>query len=132
MTVGFGATSVLNKWLDVIRTGGATFTATTNVYIQIHTGDPGAAGTSNVSAGSTTRAVVNHNAPSAGSMTITGTNPAYTNGGTSETITHISAWTASSGGTFLYSGALSASKAWSSGDTLTVTTLTVSVTPAAA
>lgn len=132
MTTGFATTAVLNKWLDVIRTGGSTFTSTTTVYLQIHTGDPGAAGTSNVAVGSTTRSAVNHNSPSSGSMTITGTNPSYTNGGTSETITHVSAWTATTAGTFLYSGALSASKAWSSGDTLTITTSTVSITPAAA
>jgi hypothetical protein len=41
-------------------------------------------------------------------------------------------WDASSAGNFLYSGALSVSKAVVNGDTLTITTLGVSLTPLAA
>lgn len=132
MTVGFSATNVLNKWLDAIRTGGSNMTAPTTVYVKLHTGDPGSAGASNAAAGDTTRKALSQSAPASGSMTITGTNPQWTNGGTSETITHVSVWDASTGGNFLYSGALGTSKAWASGDTLTLTTATTSITPAAA
>lgn len=132
MAAGFSITNVLNKWLDVIRTGGSAFSATTTVYVQLHTGDPGAAGTANVSAGSTTRVAVTQSAPASGAMAISGTNPAWTNGGTSETITHISHWTALTGGSFLYSVAVTASKAWASGDGLTLNSDSVNVTPAAA
>lgn len=132
MTTGFSVTGTVNKWLDVIRTGGATFTANANVYIQLHTGDPGASGTANVSAGSTTRVVVSHSAPAAGSMAISGTNPTWTNTGASETISHISAWSAATGGTFLYSTALGASKAWGLDDTLKLNSLTLSLQPLAA
>lgn len=132
MTAGFSAANVANKWLDVIRTGGSSFTAITTAYVKLHTGDPGAAAASNAAVGSTTRVAVTHASPSAGSMAENGTAPVWTNGGTSETITHISVWDASTSGNFLYSGALSASKAWASGDTLTLTTLTVALTPIAA
>lgn len=131
MTAGFLAATV-NGWLDTIRTGGSSYTAITNAYVQLHTGDPGAAGTANVSAGSTTRAPVSHTSPSAGAMTQTGTAPSWTNGGTSETITHISVWSATSAGTCKYTAQLTASKTWASGDTLTLTALGVSLTPVAA
>lgn len=131
MTAGFSAANVANKWLDVIRATGSNFTAVTP-YVKLHTGDPGSAGTANAAAGSTTRVAVTQASPSAGSMTINGTNPSWTNGGTSETVTHISVWDASTAGNFLYSVALSSSKAWASGDTLTLNTLTVSLTPIAA
>jgi len=132
MTVGFSAANTANKWLDVVRTGGSSFTAITTAYVKLHTGDPGSAGASNAAAGSTTRVAMTQAAPSAGSMSINGTNPSWTNGGTSETITHISVWDASTAGNFLYSVALTASKAWASGDTLTLTSCTVAITPIAA
>jgi len=132
MTVGVSTANTANKWLDVIRTGGSTFTATTTCYVQLHTGDPGSAGSANISVGSTTRYSVSHGSPSGGSMAISGTAGPWTNGGTSETLTHVSVWTASSGGTFLYSAQLSASQAWASSNTFTLNGLTVSISPLAA
>jgi hypothetical protein len=120
MTVGQSSTFA-NAELNVLR--GTTNTGVT-VYVQLHTADPGAAGTTGVSVGSTTRNAATWNAASGGSMTISSIS-AWTNGGTSETITHVSFWTASSGGTFIQSAALSASQAWASTNTLTLTTLTV-------
>lgn len=131
MTVGFSAANVANKWLDVIRATGSNFTAVTP-FVKLHTGDPGSAGANNAAAGSTTRVAVTQASPSAGSMTINGTLPQWTNGGTSETVSHISVWDASTAGNFLYSVALTSSKAWASGDTLTLNSLTVAITPIAA
>jgi hypothetical protein len=65
-------------------------------------------------------------------MSLTGTAPVWTNGGTSETLSHISVWDASSAGNFIYSAALSATQAWASGNTFTLTSLTFSLTPIAA
>lgn len=94
-----------------------------SLYVALHTGDPGEAGTATTSEsayGSYARQAV---ARSAGGWTVatnTATNtaliqfPECTSG--SETITHVSITTASSGATkILYSGALSASRAVSSG-----------------
>lgn len=133
MTVGFSTTNTVNAWLNVLRgTSAATFTGVTTLFVQLHTGDPGASGTANVSS-TTTRQAVNYAAASAGSQALTGTtqwtNWAGTNG---EVVTHISIWGASSGGTFYYSVALTASKTVNTGDTLTLTTLTVAITPLAA
>lgn len=132
MAVGVSTTNVANGWLNAIRSGGTTYTVVAGAFVQLHTGDPGAAGTANVSVGSTTRLSVTQNAASGGSITISGTVGPWTNGGTSETISHISVWTASSAGTFLYSAALAASQAWASGNTFTLNSLTVSVSPLAA
>jgi hypothetical protein len=133
MTVGFSTANTVNAWLNVLRgTSAATFTGVTTLFVQLHTADPGASGTTAVSS-TTTRQAVNFAAASAGSQAITGTtqwtNWAGTNG---EVVTHISVWGASTAGTFYYSVALTASKTVNTGDTLTLTTLTVSVAPLAA
>lgn len=125
MTAGLAAAdanSKLSIWRNTSYTG-------VNVYCKLHTGDPGAAGTANASA-VTTRNAVTWNAPSAGSMTLSAL-AAYSMT-TTETITHISLWDASTAGNFLASAALSASKPVTNGDTLTITTLTVAYTPIAA
>lgn len=128
MTVGIAATQA-NAFLNVYRNTAASAVATP--FIQLHTADPGAAGTTGVSVGSTTRNAIVWNAAAAGSMTLS-TLSAWTNGGTSETISHVSLWTASSAGTFLQSFVLSVAQPWVSTNTLTLTTFTVAFTPIAA
>jgi hypothetical protein len=63
---------------------------------------------------------------------MTGTQPVWTNGGTTETISHISVWDAITTGNFIYSAALTTPQAWVSTNTLTLTSLAVSLTPIAA
>ena len=130
MAVGLSATNLAAVWLNVLRNTAAT--AIANTYVKLHTADPGAAGATAAAAGSTTRVVITYAAPSSGSMAMNGTNPSWTNGGTSETISHISVWDASTAGNFLYSAALSASQAWASGNTFTLTSLSIALTPIAA
>jgi hypothetical protein len=135
MTVGFSAANLANKWLDVLGSGasaGTTFTALAASYIKLHTGDPGSAGASAAAAGSTTRVAQAFAAASGGSKSGNGTNPSWTNVSTSETISHISLWDHISAGNFILSGTLAASKAWADTDTLTLTSLTISLTPIAA
>lgn len=132
MAEGLSPTLVSN-WLNTLRAAGAAYGPVAAEYVQLHTANPGAAGTTAISVGSTTRVVCTHAASSAGSaLALTGTNPAWTNGGTSETITDISVWTAITGGTFLFSVALTASKAWASADTFTLSSLGLSLSPQAA
>jgi hypothetical protein len=133
MTVGLSAVNTANAWLNVLRgTSAATFTGVTTMFVQLHTGDPGASGTANVSS-VTTRPALNFSAASAGSQTSTGT-PSWASwaGTNGEVVTHVSTWGASSAGTFYYSAALSASKTVNTGDTLNLTSLTVALTPIAA
>lgn len=128
MTVGFSAAAVLNPQLDWLR-GGSAPAAIAGNFFRLHTGDPGAAGTANGSA-VTTRASATFGAASGGQIALTNT-PQFTMTA-SETISHISVWTASTGGTFLYSIALASAKTVAATDTLTITAATVSWSPAAA
>jgi hypothetical protein len=124
VTVGF-ASAIVNGWLD------GTF-ATATCFVKLHTADPGSAGATAAAAGSTTRVQATMAAASAGSKAMTSMASSWTNGGTSETLSHISLWTASSAGTFNASAALSSSKAWASGDTFSLTSLSIAITPIAA
>jgi hypothetical protein len=128
MTRGIAAATA-NAELERFR--GSAASAFTTVFAQLHTADPGAAGTTAISVGSTTRNAVTWNAASAGSMTLASL-AAWTNGGTTETITDLSLWTLSSGGVFIGSVQLSVALPWVSTNTLTITTLTASRTPIAA
>lgn len=125
MTVGQSTTHA-HSILNVLRN---TSYSGITPYVKLHTGDPGAAGTSNASA-ETDRQAVTFGAPSAGSMTASAVQWTAWDAG-AETISHVSLWTASTAGTFLQSAALAASKAVSNGDTLSVT-LTATQGPIAA
>lgn len=127
MTTGLATTTLANNWLNMLR--GTAFTAPAGVYIKLHIGDPGAAGTANPSA-VTTRNQITWSAAASGSLTLS-TLAAYSMTA-SETVTHLSAWDASTAGNFLFSGALTASKAVANGDSLSFTSLTVSLSPLAA
>jgi hypothetical protein len=124
MTTGVTA-AVANGWLD------GTF-ATATCFVKLHTADPGAAGATAAAAGSTTRVQATMAAASAGSKAMTSMASTWTNGGTSETLSHISLWTASTAGTFNGSAALTASQAWVSTNTFTLTSLSIAITPIAA
>jgi len=133
MTVGFSTANTINAWLNTLRgTSAATFTGVTTLFVQLHTADPGASGTTAVSS-TTTRQALNYAAAASGSQALTGTTQWTTWAGTNgEVVTHISVWGASTAGTFYYSVALTASKTVNTGDTLTLSSLTVSIAPLAA
>jgi len=130
MAVGVSTVNVADKWMNSIR--GTSAAITTNVFVKLHIGDPGSAGAGNAAVGSTTRPAITWAASSGGAIAMNGTAPSWTNGGTSETLTHISFWDASTAGNFLGSAALSASQAWASGNTFTLTSQGWSITPVAA
>lgn len=127
MTAGLSTVNTANAWLNVLR--GTTFTGAAGTFIQVHVGDPGSAGTANTSA-VTSRQSATFSAASAGAIALSNS-PAFAMTAT-ETITHISVWSASSAGTFYWSAALSASKSVVNTDTLTFTAVGVSLSPLAA
>lgn len=131
MTAGLSAANLANAWLNTIRGGGAgtNFTADAALYMQLHTGDPGASGTANLSA-VTGRQAVTLGAAAAGAIALSNA-PAYTMTAT-ETITHVSIHNATSAGVFRWSAALTTPKAVVATDTLNFNTLGVSLTPIAA
>lgn len=130
MTVGISSANLATPWLNTIR--GVNMTAPTATYVKLHTADPGAAGAAAAAAGSTTRVVATFAAPSGNAITLTGSQPLWTNGGTSETLTHVSVWDAVSTGNFLFSAAVTVSQPWASGNTFTLMSLSMSLSPIAA
>lgn len=134
MTVGLANTTFANKVLDHMLRAVAS-TAPAGNYVRPHIGDPGVAGTSNPPAAehSTPRAQATFSAASNGACALSNT-PTWTtwSGTNNAVISHISVWDQAAGGIFLYSAALTASKTVATGDTLTLTSLSVSLAPLAA
>lgn len=131
-TYAFSST-LTNALLNVLNgtaVAANAYTTTGNVYVQVHTGAPGSAGTSNVSVGCATRSSATFGTASGGVISITGT-PSFTNGGTSETLTAVSFWTASTSGTYLGCAQLTSSQAWASANVYTLTSLSYTVPVAA-
>jgi hypothetical protein len=114
------APGTVTSWLNTLATG----------YAQAHTGDPGAAGTANPSA-VTTRQVITYTASTAGSPLVLSNAPTFAMTAT-ELITHISVWSASTGGTFQFSGAAQVPAPVNNGDTVVLNTLNVAILPQAA
>lgn len=106
-----------NALLDLVFNGTA-FTALSTVYVKLHTGAPGEAGTANA-ATETTRKAMTTGAASGG----TTSNDAaitWTSYPAAETVSHISIWDNVSAGNCLLTGALTASKTMAIGDTLDI------------
>jgi hypothetical protein len=93
-------------------------------WVKAHTGAPGSAGTSNA-ATETTRKQVSWASASAGAVTSSG-QIQWTNVAASEDWSHATFWTASTAGTFGFSGAFTVA-AVTAGDTVTVATGDVDV-----
>jgi hypothetical protein len=104
-----------------------TITGTDAAYIQLHTGDPGSAGTSNVSS-VTTREAVTWGSASAGSIAASN-QPAWTSwaGMNGEVDTDLSFWSLSSSGTFGLSMQMSSGVTMDTGDSLTLTSITITI-----
>lgn len=128
MTAGLSSANLVTPWLNMLRA--TAFTAPAATWVQLHVGDPGAAGTANPSA-LTTRSQATLNASSAGSALSLSNTPTWTMNAT-ETITHISVWDASTASTFRFSIALSVARAVNNGDTLNQASLSLGLTPQAA
>lgn len=107
-----------NKMLDAL-TGRGNYTANAAFYVQLHTGDPTAAGTSNVATETDRQAVTFGDAASSGAISNTAA-VTWTNLAATETLTHVSFWTASTSGTVLGTDDLPTSKNVNAGDTFTI------------
>lgn len=106
-------------------TGKTAWTMPSNVYVKLHTGDPGENATS-AEATENTRKVASWATAASGSIATNATLQ-WTNVAATETITHWSLWDASTGGNALWTGALSSSAAVTAGDTFQITSLTLSL-----
>jgi hypothetical protein len=105
MTTGLSST-VANGLLNAIARA-TNYTAPTAVWIKLHIGDPGSAGTSNP-AGETTRKQATFGSTASGGAISNTVALDWTAVSTSEDYSHYSAWDASTSGNFLFSGTLTA------------------------
>jgi len=115
------------KWLDALFNN--TSFAVTTVSIQLHTGDPGAAGTSNVATESA-RKTVSMAAASAGAIS-SDADITWTSVSATETFTHFTLWDASTSGNFLGSGTVT-NGAVTSGTDFTLGSADLDITMSAA
>jgi hypothetical protein len=114
MATGLSA-YLCNSFLDAL--GNNTSYAVAQVYIKLHVGDPGAAGTSNA-ATETTRKSVSFGAASTGAIA-SDADISWTNIAGSQDATHFTAWDNISAGNFLFSGTITGN-AYTAGDTYTI------------
>lgn len=130
MATGIAA-AIANSWLDGLCRS-VTWTEPAAFYVKLHLGDPGAAGANNAAV-ETTRQAVTFSAASAGAITNSAA-VTWTNVSTTETVSHVSFWDASTAGTFLGSDALETARALTAGDTfeIAVGDLDLSITAIAA
>lgn len=130
MAVGL-ASGQANAILDALLRSVA-YSDPAEVWIKLHTGDPGSAGTSNA-ATETDRQQATFAAASGGAST-TSADLEWTNVAAAETYSHWSAWSASAAGTFLFSDALDTPRTVAVGDNFTIPAgdLDIDITPIAA
>lgn len=103
--MGTVSDAVANGWLDGLCRGVAY--DNDEVWVKLHLGDPGSAGTNNPAA-NTTRKQVTFGAGAASRAISNTAAVEWLAVGSAETYTHVSFWSASSGGTFLGRDDLSA------------------------
>ena len=104
-----------NSWLDALANN--TSYAVAQVYIKLHTGDPGAAGTANA-ATETTRKAASFGVAVAGAMN-SDADISWTNIAGSQDASHFTAWDNLTVGNFLFSGTITANP-YTAGDTYTI------------
>lgn len=114
MATGFSS-YLADALLDAV--GNATAYSASNVYVKLHVGDPGAAGTANP-ATETTRKQVSFAPASAGVLT-SDAQISWTNISGSEDATFFTAWDNLTAGNFLFSGTISGN-AYTAGDTYVI------------
>lgn len=95
------------------------YTAPTAIWMKLHTGDPGAAGTSNAATETTRKDVTAVFAAASGGTVTSNVAVTWTAVAGTEDYTHYSIWSASSAGTFYWSGTITANSV-TAGDTFTL------------
>lgn len=106
-----------NKMLDHLR-GGTTWTAPSGLYVKLHIGDPGAAGTGNPAA-ETDRVQGTFGTAASGGAISNTAQLQWTNVAATETYSHASVWDASTAGNCLYTGTFPVPVAVSAAGTFT-------------
>ena len=125
------STHLANKVLDAIFNGDTV--NYTDVYISLHSADPGDTGASEISGGSYARAATDSTfwTLAAGKLVDLDTAIEFSDM-PGDTVTHIGLWDAATGGNFLWGGTLTESKTVPAGETLRfkATDITAQIDPA--
>ena len=117
MADGGIVTSIVNAWLDGLSP----------LWVQLHTGDPGAAGTLNASQETTRKqAVMTTAASGAVSLSADDSWTPWTVG--AENIRWVSLWSAATSGTHKGNGKLTTARSLDDGDTFTLSRLDIAIT----
>jgi hypothetical protein len=130
MAVGVSAATgaaILNCYFNATN-----ITAPTAIWIQLHVGDPGASGTSNVATETTRKDITSVFSAASGATVTSDTLVSWTNVAGTEDFTHFAIFSASSAGTFYWSGTITANSV-TAGDTfnLAVGDIDISLSQAA-
>lgn len=123
MAQGFSST-VANAALNAILRN-TSYAGSATLFIQLHTGSPGASGTANVASNNTRKAIA-FNAASGG-VAVNTSDITWTGVPTTETYTNFSVFDASSAGNFYGDGVLTANGV-TSGDTFVISAGAASTT----
>lgn len=109
MALGLSAT-IANDFLEWLCNASPTSAAPTNIWIQLHTADPGAAGTNAVAGNATRKDLTAAMGTAAGGLISNSAAITWTTGevDTNEDYTHWALFDASTAGTFLCSGLMTA------------------------
>jgi hypothetical protein len=95
------------------------YTAPTALFIQLHTAEPGASGTTAVATETDRQDITSSFSTASGGTVTNDVAITWTNVAGSEDFTHYSVWSASTNGTFYWSGAITANTV-TAGDTFTI------------
>src|SRR5215207_10157647 len=108
MALGLNPT-IANQLLDALLNQ-TNYTAPTALWIKLHVADPGAAGTANPAANTTRKDVTAAFPAAAAGLCTNNVDIAWTSGEvtTGEDYSHYSIWSASTAGTFYWSGLITA------------------------
>lgn len=117
MAVGL-ASATAAALLDALANQ-TNYTAPTALWIKLHVGDPGAAGTSNAATETTRKDATSAFAAASGGTCTTNAALTWTSVAGTEDFTHYSVWSASTNGTFYWSGTITANSV-TAGDTFTL------------
>ena len=131
MTTGLGSSTAQGILNEMCNAG--SWTVPTSFWVKLHTGDPGAAGTSNAASNTTRQSAAFSSAAAAGTIT-TSADVTWTSVSATESYAYVSFWDASSGGTLIATDNLEATRGVTAGDNFTIATgdIDISLSPISA
>lgn len=131
MTTGLSSATAQGILNEMCNAG--SWTIPTSFWVKLHTGDPGAAGSSNAGSNTTRQSAAFSSAAAAGTIT-TSADVTWTSVSATESYSHVSFWDASTGGNLIATDNLEATRGVTAGDNFTIASgdIDISLSPIAA